>query len=1129
MINRLIIIENCKEINRKGFEMRKINFLLLYFFLLFIIQFSAYAASPNDGFDPDATGNVLSLAVQTDGKIVAGGEFGNIGGQVRTRMARLNTDGKADSFDPNADGAVRAIAVQTDGKIITGGDFTNIGGQVRNRIARLNTDGTADSFNPNANGGVVRTIAVQSDGRILAGGEFTQIGGQSRNYIARLYSDGTFDSTFNDPQIGTGVGFGVYSIIVQPDGKILVGGKFTTVGGHPIGYIVRLNADGTLDTTFADLDADGEVYSISIQPDGKIIIGGAFTHIGGELRNHIARINQDGTLDAAFDPNANDTVYSTALLPDGKIIVGGDFTQICSAGRNRIARLNADGSLDSSVSLNTNGAVLTIAIQPDGKAVVGGLFTAMGGKVRNHIARLERDGKLDADFTPGPSSGIYSIAVQYDGKIYAGGLFTTIGGGSESYIARLNSDGTLDTTFNPDVDDIVTVTAFQSDGKVIIGGIFTSIGGVNRHGVARLNADGTLDTSFNNNNDLNVNDEVYAIAIQPDGKILVGGEFTSIGGNSRNYIARLNSDGTFDTTFNDPQIEAGAGYGVHSIAVQTDGKIIIGGNFNRLGTTVRKYIARLNSNGSLDTDFNPAAETSVLSIALQKDGKILVGGEFTEIGGQTRNYIARLNTDGTVDSFDPNADSTVYSIALGTDGKIVIGGLFQHINAVERNRIARLDSDGTLDNDFNPNAGSAVYAVALQSDGKVLVGGLFLVIGGVGIPYLARLSADEAALENLSVSNDGETITWMRSQSGPEVYDVRFWGSVNGTDWTYLGSGTRIAGGWELAGQSLTYNQIGYVAAEGKAYGAMYNGSIGIVGSTRQYYNAGYTLTVTKSGTGAGTVTSNPAGIDCGSDCSNMYPAGDDVILTAAASAGSTFSSWGGDCSSCGQTAACNVEMTSDRNCQAAFTLNRYTITETANPSEAGSVTCDPNPVDYGSVSVCTITANAGYTLYGAGGTCGGTLDGNTYTTNAITNDCTVIANFNINQHVITATADPSEGGSVSCDPNPVDYGSTSVCTITENEGYTLENVGGTCGGTLAGNTYTTNPITADCTVTASFTAGPVPPPPGGGCSLLPDSFDSPGIAYIFILMMLPALFRFRGRFQPLVTEQNAVDGVDWS
>ena len=212
--------------------------------------------------------------------------------------------------------------------------------------------------------------------------------------------------------------------------------------------------------------------------------------------------------------------------------------------------------------------------------------------------------------------------------------------------------------------------------------------------------------------------------MQADGKILAGGSFTSIGGQTRNNIARLDANTGLADSF-DPN----ANSYVFSIAVQSDGKILVGGQFNFIGGQTRRWIARLDATTGLADSFNPNANGIVDAIALQADGKILVGGSFVSIGGQTRNNIARLDaTTGLADSFDPNANNQVTSIAIQRDGRILVSGAFTGANSIGgqmRNRIARLDPTTGLADSFDPNANSSVLSIAVQTDGKILVGGNF--------------------------------------------------------------------------------------------------------------------------------------------------------------------------------------------------------------------------------------------------------------------------------------------------------------------------------------------------------------------------------------------------------------------
>jgi uncharacterized delta-60 repeat protein len=257
----------------------------------------------------------------------------------------------------------------------------------------------------------------------------------------------------------------------------------------------------------------------------------------------------------------------------------------------------------------------------------------------------------------------------------------------------------------------------------------------------------------------------------------------------------------------------------YSLALQPDGKILVGGFFMTLGGQSCSCIARFNADGTVDTAFNSAASTEAYALALQANGKIVVGGFFTTLGGQSRSYLGRLNADGTVDSsFNPGANSTVLSLALQADGKILVGGAFGTLGGQSRNSIGRLNADGTLDTSFDPGAGGGIYGVcslAVQPDGKILVGGEFTTLTGQARQCLGRLNNSEPATQSLNY--DGSAITWLRGGASPEVWRTTFDFSTNGSDWASLGAGARTAGGWQLASVSPpsangTIRAQGYVA-----------------------------------------------------------------------------------------------------------------------------------------------------------------------------------------------------------------------------------------------------------------------------------------------------------------------------
>jgi uncharacterized delta-60 repeat protein len=766
----------------------------------------SFNAADDIGVGGGTNGTVSAQAILSDGKILIAGSFTTCNGVTRNRIARLNSDGSLDtSFDPGigANALIYALAVQSDGKIVIGGGFTSYNGTTRNRIARLNADGSLDTgFSPGTAANTsVYTLAIQSDGKILIGGLFTTYGGISRNRIARINTNGTLDTGFTP---GTGANDDVNSIAIQSDGKILIGGNFTTYNGSSISRIARLNANGSRDTGFnPGAGVNGIVNAFVVQADGKILIGGAFTTYNSVTRNRIARLNANGSLDTGFDPagGANSLIRVFAVQSDGKVLIGGNLTTYAGTACSRIVRINTDGSMDAGFSTGAgiNGAVTSLDVQADGKIIVGGGFTSYDGIVRNRIARANTDGTADAAFCheAGANDIIYAIALQSDGKILIGGSFTTYGGTACNYITRLNADGSPDATFNSGgtgANTLVRYIAIQPDGKILIGGIFTSYNGTSRNYIARLNSNGSLDTGFNPGT--GANSHVYSLAIQSDGKILIGGDFTSYNGTARNYIARLNTDGSLDTGFNPG---TGANSYVNAVSVLSDGKILIGGNFTSYNGTTRFRIARINADGSLDTGFNPGTGSSGLvnALAVQPDGKILVTGVFTSYNGTSRNRIARVNADGSLDTgFDPGTgtNNQIRTLALQADNTILIGGTFTTYNGTARNFIARLNTDGSLYTGFDPGTGanSSIFFLALQSDVQVLIGGDFTVYNGTGRGRIARVNNDDTSFPVSWLYVDAlqqGTTTLLKWATATELQNKGFFveRSSDGRQWSDIG------------------------------------------------------------------------------------------------------------------------------------------------------------------------------------------------------------------------------------------------------------------------------------------------------------------------------------------------------
>lgn len=492
---------------------------------------------------------------------------------------------------------------------------------------------------------------------------------------------------------------------VQPDGKIIIGANgylpyynSTQVLDKPF----RINANGTIDTSFnfnPSLLQTMVFKRIVLQPDGKIIFIGNFSFYFGlqSYGSSIFRLNSDGSIDASFMPNLSpgyQSVNDCVVQPDGKIIVGGKFTSTDGVTTNAITRLNNDGTLDPTFNAGGNGALFglqgvnsvdKIKIQPDGKIVILGNFGAYNGVARKNIARLNTDGTLDLTFNPGTGFddvGSYgapilnSIAFQDDGKFLVGGLFSSYNGVTNWSIVRINTDGFLDSSFATglgirkwfvgpisgtlyDYPGIVRDIVVQADERIILGGYFERYNGVDQTNIASINPDGSLDGTFHSGTgipagynylqDANNKAGVHDLTIMPNQRILISSDSSVYDNTFARGLAMIDSFGNLDLSFNSV---TSFDESVYCSAIQSDGKILVGGLFTKYYSEIKRGIVRLNSDGSLDNTFNIGSgiyeSLYVKSIIIQPDNKIIVAGAFNSFNGSIKHSIVRLNADGTI-------------------------------------------------------------------------------------------------------------------------------------------------------------------------------------------------------------------------------------------------------------------------------------------------------------------------------------------------------------------------------------------------------------------------------------------------------------------------------------------------
>ncbi|MFO1438783.1 MAG: choice-of-anchor D domain-containing protein [Verrucomicrobiaceae bacterium] len=696
---------------------------------------------------------IYSLALQPDGKILAGGYTYN-GSNYDFALVRYLADGSLDSsFD--TDGIVTTgigsasdygwkVLVQPDGKIVLAGEANN-GTNSDFAAVRYTSTGALDSTF-GTGGKVVTTIgtgteiaytaALQGDGKIILAGYAAMTNEDFA--LVRYNTDGTLDTTFDtDGKVTTTIGTGtdrIHDMLLQPDGKILVGGYM--VGSDFA--LARYNTNGSLDTSF---DTDGKVttpigtgtdriYGVALQSDGKVIAAGYSITTGTADDFAIARYTSAGALDTTFDTdgkrvlplapgNNSDFARAVALHADGSIVLAG-YAFNGSDNDVAVTRLEPDGSTrstfgSSGVALLNFGQGsdygLAMTIQPDQKIIAAG-YIYQGVTDDVTAARFLPDGTLDNSYGTGgktitrvstSTDRAYGVAVQPDGKIVFGGH--SFISNDDFMVMRQNADGTPDTSFGNNGSATTTIGAstdigrallLQNDGRIVLAG-YSSNGSNDDYAIARYNADGSLDGTFGTGGKVTTTatvgtDRLYAIAAYSGGRILVAGETRNAGNTSTDFgLARYNANGTLDTSFGTSGLvtltPASNSEYVYALQVLPDGKILAAGEANSDAA-----IVRLNANGSYDPAFGSGGKTivpvlastdTIYGIALQPDGKILATGR-TYNGTSYDIAVLRFLENGLLDSsFDGDGKLVIpygtgtdygYAIAVQNDGAIVITG-----------------------------------------------------------------------------------------------------------------------------------------------------------------------------------------------------------------------------------------------------------------------------------------------------------------------------------------------------------------------------------------------------------------------------------------------------------------------
>ncbi|TCN57535.1 T9SS C-terminal target domain-containing protein [Flavobacterium circumlabens] len=588
-----------------------------------------------------------------------------------------------------------------------------------------------------------KDFALQPDGKIVLVGNscsyklYNDKNEVKGNNILRLNKDLSLDETFK-----TGLGFSSSpsGLAIQPDGKILVSGSFTTYDGKPIAKIIRLNADGSIDNTFNLSDKGFNAFtitiirSIKIQPDGKILISGVFdvSIYQKFYGRNMLRLNADGSVDKTFQPGSGYPydIFKFELHTDGKIVRVYQNTYNKETSY-RIDRLNSDGTIDSGFtaiegfggicSANTVGYNsmydCKLAIQKDGKILFGGCYTTFKYIGTSGFMRFNTDGSKDLSFkyvVPGfPMATVKDFIFLTNDKIL------------KSDLTLINNDGSIDNTIvaKLDANSNSNKILLCPDNKLLIctENIVNFTGGstyFNRFvkldlTTSEINAK-EQPTTFYGGND---------ILEKPNGDILVlGNSKTAFNTKYHDGIKLLSKNGKlsknknlYQNVFTSSKSEKNT---FRKGIVQPDGKVIL----YKIESTGLSVLVRYNDDFTIDTSFSaPLYIGRIYNLILLADGKILVTSDNQE-------SLIRLNSDGSKDltfASTKGFDNLCYTSAVQKDGKIIVAGNFTSFNEIKTNRIARFNSDGTFDNTFHPdeNLTGFIYTTGLQSDGKIIIAG----------------------------------------------------------------------------------------------------------------------------------------------------------------------------------------------------------------------------------------------------------------------------------------------------------------------------------------------------------------------------------------------------------------------
>jgi len=750
---------------------------------------------------PETNGAVWTSAQQPDGKMLIGGEFTQVGGVPKLRLARLMAKGELDpDFAASANGRVSCLLVLADRSILVGGNFTQINGQSAPHFARLDERGAL--LQPFASGlnSEVYALAIDGNGRILVGGAFTTVNGVTRRFLIRLLANGEVDESLSASPNSL-----VRSLLVDSSQGFYCGGDFTAVGGNARQALAYFNANGSLSSFNAQI-ASGSVYALASSSEGWVWAGGSI-YLGGESDGW-GLIRIGGASGVSAPPRFNGLVRSLATVAGGGCVVGGDFFTVGGRSQRGLVKLLANGTVDPTFRPSPNGNVHGVSVLENGSILVMGSFATMAGRPRSNLAMIPPTTGLSAptltgngfEFTWGVPIGSPDFSFvqlerwngtswQFSGNCSKQGsgwrspwssapsagwvrMLGRVAGGSllEQRVAYGSSAGRPQLEIRNDQGVVVPTGGVLDFGQ----GQWRSVSV--EHQLVLKNTGGSvlqnllIESASAHADDFVVVESPGSSSLAPGAETVVKIVFLPNRLGLCSALLRIRNNDPlqqpFEVLLTGFGHQARASYApdpngtVLVSAELQNARLMVGGNFSSFKGVAAGNLARLLPDGGLDSTFTGHTDGPVHALQRLPNGRVIVGGNFTSLGGLARRSLAVLTSDGNVDpSFSANAVGAVNALAVQQDGGVLVGGTFTSLAGQVRLRLGRLQASGALDLDFNPVFDNQVNAIAIQSDGKILVGGSFSLVNGAAAPNLVRLLPDgtrdstfSAGIQNGAVS-----------------------------------------------------------------------------------------------------------------------------------------------------------------------------------------------------------------------------------------------------------------------------------------------------------------------------------------------------------------------------------------